>query len=326
MSNLKFKSKFFISLTFSFIWSVASAQDTYPSKPVKLIVPFAPGGTADMIGRIFAAEFGRQLNQTVVVENKGGAGGSIGARYVADAKPDGYTLLLASSSTHAANPAVYKNLTYDAVNDFTPITLMNTVPGMLSVNSTIPANTLSELISLVKINPGIYTYASSGVGGLGNLAMELFKDQSGAVINHVPYKGAGPAFTDLIGGQVSMIWEPIPAQIKYIQSGQLKPIAVADDKRSPELPNVPTFKESGFPNYDALAWNGLLGPKGLKPEILKTINVAAIKALQSPDVKLRLKDLGATVVGNSPSDFGSFIRSEVEKWKKVSSDSKISID
>lgn len=326
MSHFKNKSRWLVAIgllvTSSFVWS----QEIFPSKHVKLVVPFAPGGTADIIGRLFASELGKQLKQTVIVENKAGAGGSIGARYVADAKPDGYTLLLASSSTHAANPAVYKNLPYDAVTDFSPITLMNTVPGMLSVNAKIPAKNLAELVAYAKANPDKLTYASSGVGGLGNLAMELFKSQSGAAITHVPYKGAGAAFSDVIGGQVSMIWEPIPAQIKYIKSGQLKPIAVADDVRSAELSDVPTFKESGYPRYEALAWNGFLGPKGLPPETLKTLNIAAVNALNTPELKQKLKDLGANVVGNSPEQFSDFIKSEVAKWKKVSANSKISID
>ena len=326
MFNLKASSRIFSTLLAVVTSFAATAQDVFPSKLVKLVVPFAPGGTADIVGRIFANELSKQLNQSVIVENKAGAGGSIGARYVADAKPDGYTLLLASSSTHAANPAVYKNLPYDAVTDFTPITLLNTVPGLLSIHIKVPASNLSELVALAKVAPNNLTYASSGVGGLGNLAMELFKSQTGAPITHVPYKGARPAFSDLIGGQVTMIWEPIPAQIEYVKSGQLKAIAVADETRSAELPDVPTFKESGYPTYDALAWNGLLGPKGLQPEVLKTLNEAALRALQNPELRQRFKGLGASVVGNSHSEFGMFIAAEVSKWKKVSENANIRVE
>jgi len=239
----------------------ASAQQSdYPSKPIRMIVPFAPGGTADIIGRVFAAQLGTELGVTVVVENKAGAGGSIGTRYVADAAPDGYTILLASSSTHGTNPAVYKNLTYDASQDFTAITQLVTVPGVLSVTKDFPAADLNALIAQSKANPDKYTYASSGAGGLGNLAMELMKSMTGAHLMHIAYRGAGPAFTDVISGQVSMIWEPVPASLPYIKSGQIRPIAIAADARSPELPDTPTFKEAGLARYEANAWNGLLAP------------------------------------------------------------------
>ncbi|MGE8620892.1 MAG: Bug family tripartite tricarboxylate transporter substrate binding protein [Achromobacter spanius] len=305
----------------------ASAQQAdYPNKPVRLIVPFAPGGTADIIGRVFAAQLGTELGATVVVENKAGAGGSIGTRYVADAAPDGYILLLASSSTHGTNPAVYKTLTYDAVQDFTPITQLVTVPGVLSVTKDFPATDLNALIATSKANPDKYTYASSGAGGLGNLAMELMKSMTGAKLMHIAYRGAGPAFTDVISGQVSMIWEPVPASLPYIKSGQIRPIAIAADVRSPELPDTPTFKEAGLPRYEANAWNGLLAPKGLPDDVKKALHDASVKALNTPEVKAKLANLGGTVVAGSPEAFQEVIASDVKKWKHVAADANIRLE
>lgn len=305
----------------------ASAQQAaYPGKPIRMIVPFAPGGTADIIGRVFAAQLGTELGATVVVENKAGAGGSIGTRYVADAAPDGYILLLASSSTHGTNPAVYKNLTYDASQDFTAITQLVTVPGVLSVTKDFPATDLTSLIAQSKANPDKYTYASSGAGGLGNLAMELMKSMTGAKLMHIAYRGAGPAFTDVISGQVSMIWEPVPASLPYVKSGQIRPIAIAADTRSPELPDTPTFKEAGLPRYEANAWNGLLAPKGLPDDVKKTLHDAAVKALNTPEVKAKMASLGGTVVAGTSDEFQQVIASDVKKWKNVAADAKIQLD
>ena len=306
----------------------ASAQQAadYPSKPVRLIVPFAPGGTADIIGRVFAAQLGTELGATVVVENKAGAGGSIGTRFVADSAPDGYILLLASSSTHGTNPAVYKSLTYDATQDFTAITQLVTVPGVLSVTKDFPAADLNALIATSKANPDRYTYASSGAGGLGNLAMELMKSMTGAKLMHIAYRGAGPAFTDVISGQVSMIWEPVPASLPYIKSGQIRPIAIAADVRSPELPDTPTFKEAGLPRYEANAWNGLLAPKGLPEDVKKKLHDASVKALNAPDVKAKMASLGGTVVAGTSDAFQQVIASDVKKWKNVAADAKIQLD
>ncbi|WP_454674500.1 Bug family tripartite tricarboxylate transporter substrate binding protein [Achromobacter pestifer] len=306
----------------------ASAQQaaSYPSKPVRLIVPFAPGGTADIIGRVFAAQLGTELGATVVVENKAGAGGSIGTRFVADSAPDGYILLLASSSTHGTNPAVYKSLTYDAVQDFTAITQLVTVPGVLSVTKDFPATDLNSLIATSKANPDRYTYASSGAGGLGNLAMELMKSMTGAKLMHIAYRGAGPAFTDVISGQVSMIWEPVPASLPYIKGGQIRPIAIAADVRSPELPDTPTFKEAGLPRYEANAWNGLLAPKGLPDDVKQKLHDAAVKALNTPEVKAKMASLGGTVVAGTSDAFQQVIASDVKKWKNVAADAKIQLD
>jgi len=301
------------------------AAADYPEKPIRLIVPFAPGGTADIIGRLFADKLGQALQQTIIVENKAGAGGSIGTRFVADAPADGYTLLLASSSTHGSNPAVYTNLLYDPVEDFTPITLMETIPGVLSVTASFPADDMAGLIATLKSKPDAYSYASSGAGGLGNLAMELFKSSAGVSILHIPYKGAGPAFTDVISGEVSMIWEPIAAELPFIRNGQLKPIAIASDERSTELPDVPTFKEAGIENYDAQAWNGLLAPKGIPEAVQARLHEASVQALKDPAMVATFASIGGTVVASTPEEFREVMRNDIAKWKRVATQAGISL-
>lgn len=305
--------------------SSATAKD-YPAEPIRLIIPFAPGGTADIVGRLFAQKLGQKLDASVVVENKAGAAGAIGSRFVAEAKPDGYTLLLASSSTHAANPAIYAKLPYDAVADFTPITQIVSVPGVLSVNDEVKPATLADLVADSKAKPTQYTYASSGAGTLGNLAMELFKKTSGAEIMHVAYKGAGPAFNDVIGHQVSMIWEPLPSSLPFIKSGRLRAVAVASAQRVPEIPEVPTFAEAGIANYDVSAWNGLLGPKGMPADLTDKVYKAAVEALKDPELQQRFKELGGTVVGNSPAQFKAVMTSEIAKWKGVAASANIKLD
>jgi tripartite-type tricarboxylate transporter receptor subunit TctC len=307
--------------------SALAADAGWPTaEPIRLIVPFPPGGTADVVNRLFAQQLGKVLGASVIEENKAGAGGSLGTRFVADAKPDGYTLLGATSSTHGTNPAVYTKLPYDAVKDFTPITQVITVPGVLSVHPSVKAANLKELIALAKAQPGHLSYASSGAGGLGHLAMELFKAKAGVQIMHVPYRGAGPAFTDLIGGQVSMLWEPLPASLPHIKSGKIRPLAVATAQRSSELPDVPTFAESGVPGYAVQAWNGLLAPKGLPKDIRDKLHKASVQALADPQLRQRLAELGGTVVANTPEQFGAVILKDVTTWKQVASSSQISLD
>lgn len=308
--------------------SALAADAAWPAadQPIRLIVPFPPGGTADVVNRLFAQQLGKVLGASVIVENKAGAGGSLGTRFVADSKPDGYTLLGATSSTHGTNPAVYPKLPYDAVKDFTPITQVITVPGVLSVHPSVKAANLKELVALAKAQPGHLSYASSGAGGLGHLAMELFKAKAGVQIMHVPYRGAGPAFTDLIGGQVSMLWEPLPASLPHIKSGKIRPLAVATAQRSSELPDVPTFAESGVPGYAVQAWNGLLAPKGLPKDIRDKLHKASVQALADPQLRQRLAELGGTVVANTPEQFGAVILKDVTTWKQVASSSQISLD
>jgi tripartite-type tricarboxylate transporter receptor subunit TctC len=313
-------------MTLSSLCAVATAQGAFPDKPLKLVVPFPPGGTSDITGRILAEALSKELGQPVIVDNRGGAGGTIGARAVADAKADGYTLLLGTSSTNGTNSAVYKNLTYDAVKSFTPITRIVTVPGVLSVNSKFPAKNYAEFSALVKQSPGQFSYASSGNGGATHMAMEYFKLLSGLRIVHIPYRGTGPALNDVIGGQVPMIYDTLASSYSHIKSGSLLPIAVAAPARIKELPNVPTFAESGLPTFNADLWNGVLAPAGLPPDVLKTLHSAIVRALKTPAVIEKFAATGAYAVTDTPAAFTAIISADVAKWKKVAQFGGIAAD
>ncbi|WP_447988759.1 Bug family tripartite tricarboxylate transporter substrate binding protein [Achromobacter spanius] len=303
----------------------ATAQGSYPDHPVRLIVPFPPGGTSDVVGRIFAEALGKQLGQTVVVENRGGAGGTVGTRAVASAAPDGYTLLLGTSSTNGTNSAVYKNLSYDAVKDFTPVTQIIRVPGVIVVNKNFPAKDYAQFFALVKGAPGKYSYASSGNGGATHMAMEYYKSLSGLDMMHVPYRGTGPALNDVIAGQVPILWDTAASSMAHIQSGNLRAIVVAAKTRLPQLPDVPTFAEMGLPDYDAEMWNGLLAPAGLPKDVLAKLSDASRKALADPDVQAKYAGVGAYVVADKPEEFGAMINADVAKWKKVADFAHISV-
>jgi tripartite-type tricarboxylate transporter receptor subunit TctC len=304
----------------------ALAQGAFPDKPIKLIIPFPPGGTSDITGRILAEALGKELGQPVVVENRGGAGGTIGAGFVAAAKPDGYTILLGTSSTNGTNSAVYKNLSFDAVKSFTPITRIVTVPGVLSVTANFPAKTYADFYKLAKASPGKYSYASSGNGGATHMAMEYYKSLSGLRIVHVPYRGTGPALNDVIGGQVDMIFDTLASSYPHIKAGALIPMAVAAPQRAVELPNVPTFVETGLKSFNEGFWNGVLAPAGLPPEVLKTLHAATIRALRTPSVKERYAATGALVVEDTPEAFTALITQDVAKWKKVAEFAHITAD
>jgi len=304
----------------------AAAQTTYPDRPIRLIVPFPPGGTSDVVGRIFAEALAKQIGQPVVVENRGGAGGTVGSRAVASAAPDGYTLLLGTSSTNGTNPAVYKNLPYDAVKDFTPVTQIIRVPGVIVVNKNFPAKDYASFTALIKGAPGKYSYASSGNGGATHMAMEYYKSLSGLDMMHVPYRGTGPALNDVIAGQVPILWDTAASSMAHIQSGNLRPIVVAAKSRLPQLPDVPTFAEVGLPDYDAEMWNGLLAPAGLPKDVLAKLNDASRKALADKDVQAKYAGVGAYVVADKPEAFAAMIQDDVAKWKKVADFAHISAE
>lgn len=304
----------------------AAAQATYPDRPIRLIVPFPPGGTSDVVGRIFAEALAKQIGQPVVVENRGGAGGTVGSRAVASAPPDGYTLLLGTSSTNGTNPAVYKNLPYDAVKDFTPVTQIIRVPGVIVVNKNFPAKDYASFTALIKGAPGKYSYASSGNGGATHMAMEYYKSLSGLDMMHVPYRGTGPALNDVIAGQVPILWDTAASSMAHIQSGSLRPIVVAAKSRLPQLPDVPTFAEVGLPDYDAEMWNGLLAPAGLPKDVLAKLNDASRKALADKDVQAKYAGVGAYVVADKPEAFAAMIQDDVAKWKKVADFAHISAE
>jgi len=305
---------------------VVHAQSDYPNRPIRLLVPFPPGGTSDVVGRIFAEGLSKAIGQPVVVENRGGAGGTIGARALADAASDGYTLMIGTSSTHGTNSAVYKNLAYDAVRDFTPITQIISVPGVIVVNKDFPARDYAAFFAMVKGAPGKYSYASSGNGGATHMAMEYYKSLSGLDMMHVPYRGTGPALNDVLAGQVPILWDTAASSMPHIQAGSLRAIVVASKTRLAQLPQVPTFAEIGLPDYDAEMWNGLLAPAGLPAPILAKISDASRRALADPQVQAKYASLGARVVADPPESFAAMIRADVAKWKKVAEFARISLD
>ncbi|MCY1520417.1 hypothetical protein D9M68_551930 [compost metagenome] len=308
------------------VTGTSAAQGSYPDRPIRLIVPFPPGGTSDVVGRIFAEALARQIGQAVVVENRGGAGGTVGTRAVASAPADGYTLLLGTSSTNGTNSAVYKSLPYDAVKDFTPVTQIIRVPGVIVVNKNFPAKDYASFVALIKSAPGKYSYASSGNGGATHMAMEYYKSLSGLDMMHVPYRGTGPALNDVIAGQVPILWDTAASSMAHIQSGSLRPIVVAAKTRLAQLHDVPTFAEVGLPDYDAEMWNGLLAPAGLPADVLAKLSDASRKALAAPDVQAKYAGVGAYVVADQPEAFKAMIQADVAKWKKVAEFAHISVD
>jgi len=300
--------------------SVALAQHNpasdYPDRPVRFIVPWPPGGGTDVFARVIGEKLHQSLGQPFVVENRPGAAGNIGATYVARATPDGYTIMLATL-TLATNPALYKNIEFDAVKDLAPITLIAGVPHMLVVNPSVPANNVKELIALAKAKPGKLNYSSAGIGSPFHIAGELFKEMAGVNIVHVPYKGGGPAIMDVAGGQIDMSFANLVAVLPLVKSGKLRALAVTSSKRSSAAPDVPTMAEAGVPGYDFSSWFGAFAPAGTPHEIIVKLNHEIIKALQSPEVAKQLTAQGADLVADTPEEFSAYLKSETAKWRKV---------
>jgi tripartite-type tricarboxylate transporter receptor subunit TctC len=289
----------------------------YPTKPVRLVVPFAPGGTTDVVARITADALAPVLGQPVVIENKSGGGGAIGAMETVRATPDGYALGLANTSTTAANPAINPKPPYNPLTDFTPIVSLASSPNILAVTASFPAKDYKGFIDAVRKNPGKFTYASSGIGANSNLQMELFKMSTGTFITHVPYRGSGPALTDTVSGQVSMILDQVPTSLPFIRAGKLVPIAVAAPARLKELPDVPTFKELGLEQVNRMAYYGIYGPKGLPEEVVKRVHEGVVKAYQDPAVRKRIEETGSIVNVQGPDAFKEQIRAELAIYRKV---------
>ena len=314
------------------LWIVAAAgaahaQGAYPGKPIKLVVPFLPGGTTDIIGRAVAAELTKALGQQTVVENRPGAGGNIGAEQVAKAAPDGYTLLVCTVGTHGINQSLYGKLPFDPVKDFAPVTLVAMVPNVLVVPPSFPAGNVKDLIALVKSKPGKFNYASSGNGTSIQLSAELFKTMTGTFIAHIPYRGSSQALTDLMAGQVDMMFDNLPSALPHIKAGRLKALGLTSAKPSPALPGVPTIEQAGgLKGFEASSWFGVVAPAGTPREIVIKLQQTIAKSLGSPEMRERLVAQGAEPVGDTPEQFADYIKSELAKWAKVVKASGAKVD
>ena len=298
----------------------------YPNKPVELQVPFAPGGTTDIVARVISEPLSKALGQSVVVINKAGGGGIVCAAETARAAPDGYKLGVATVSSTAANPAINPKTPYDPINDFTPIINIAATPNIIAVNPSFPAKNYAEFVAELKKNPGKYSYASSGTGGIGHLLMELYKSLTNTFVTHIPYRGAGPALNDVVAGQVPVIFDNLPSAMPFIQSGRLIPIVVSAPNRVAGLPNVPTFKEVGLEPVNRMAYYGVLGPKGLPKDVIDKVAAAIRKTAELPDVKKRIEDTGSIIVANTPEQFAAQIKAEFDVYKQVVAKQKLKLD
>jgi tripartite-type tricarboxylate transporter receptor subunit TctC len=296
--------------------SHAFAQ-TWPAKPITLIVPFPPGGSTDIIGRVAAEGMAKELGQSVVVDNRGGAGGAIGAKAIADAAPDGYTLGIATISTHVVNPIVRSDLRYDPLKDFTFVSQIAAVPNVVSVHPAVPARTMADFIAYARANPGRLNFGTPGIGSLGHLIGETFKYSAKVEMTHVPYRGAAPALTDALAGQVQVLFDNLPSSLPHIQAGKLRALAVASEKRVASLPDVPTFAETGHPLVNDPSWFGLIGPAKLPADVAARLHAALVATLRQPDKLKRLEDTASVPVGSSPEAFRKVVADALDNTRKV---------
>ncbi|PZQ02051.1 MAG: LacI family transcriptional regulator [Variovorax paradoxus] len=303
-----------------------AAAQAYPTKPITMIVPFSAGGTTDILARIVGQALSTELGQSVVIDNRAGAGGNIGGQLAARAPADGYTLFMGTVGTHAINEALYKKMPFNPIKDFAPLSRVANVPNLLVAHPSQPFKTVPELIAYAKANPGKVNFGSSGSGSSIHLSGELFKSMAKVDMVHIPYKGSAPAVNDLLGNQIAIMFDNMPSAIQHVRAGKLRPIAVTTAKRSPELPDVPTIAESGVPGYEATSWFGLFAVAGTPAPIVTQLNKALVKVLNNPDVKAKIVAQGGEVVAETPEQFAAFIKAETAKWGKVVKDSGASVD
>jgi tripartite-type tricarboxylate transporter receptor subunit TctC len=298
--------------------STAAPGQDWPTRPITYVVPFTPGGTTDVIGRTLAQHLQPMLGQPVVVENKPGAAGAVGAAFAAKAKPDGYTLFGGTISTHAINAGLYKDLPYDPIKDFEPVTLVGFIPNALYVNAQVPVNNVQELIALLKKDPAVRTFASSGAGTSTHLAGELFGDLIGVKLTHIPYKGTPQAFQDVVGGQVTFMFDQLTAGLPLVKAGKLKLLAVTTAKRSPLAPDTPTMAEAGVKDFEMMSWQAVFAPKGTPKPIVQRLNADIVKILRTPDVRDKMAaTMGIEVVGSTPDELTALMQSEIPRWKAL---------
>jgi len=300
-----------------------SLAQPYPARPIRIVVPFPAGGNADIFARAYALKLGDAWKQTALVDNRAGAAGIIGTQFVAKSPADGYTLLFGTTGTHTTNPAVYAKLPYDPVKDFSPVSNFADSPFLLVLHPSVPANSLKELITLAKARPGQLDYASFGIGSSAHLAGEMLRTMAGINIVHVAYKGGPPALTDLIGGHVALMFNSLPAVLPVVKSGKLHALALAGAKRTPTLPEMPTFAEAGLANFEAGSWYGILAPAGTPRDVVTKLHTETVRILALPDVKQRLASEGAEAIGNTPEEFATQIRHDIARWAKVASEAMI---
>ncbi|MGL4634455.1 MAG: Bug family tripartite tricarboxylate transporter substrate binding protein [Beijerinckiaceae bacterium] len=325
MTNLSRRSILAGAAAAGVIPSVAFAQ-AFPSKPINIVVPFAPGGSTDVVARILAAKMSETLGSQVIVENRAGAGGGVGAAAVAKAAPDGHTILMGTISTHTLNPIMAKTKLFDPVKDFAPISLLATIPSVILVHPSLGVNTVAELVALLKKEPGKHSYASSGNGTPNHVAGELFKRLTGTDMQHVPYRGGGPAMNDLLGGQIKIMMDNLPPAVPHIRAGTIKALAVTVKERVPGFENIPTAIESGLKDYDVYSWNGLFAPAGTPAAVIAKLNEEANKAIKDPAVKAKLTDISALTVGTTPQQLAEFVTKELGIWEPVIKGANIAID
>ena len=318
------------AVVFALVLAVAGAPGAYaqqyPGRPIRMIVPFPPSGSTDIMARVLAQKLTERLGQQVIVDNRGGAGGTIGMELAAKAPPDGYTLMMSTSITHTVGVSLYSKLPYNVLTDFAPITMAASVPLLVVVNPSVPARSVKELIALAKARPGQLNYASPGNGTSGHLAAEMFKSMAGVDVVHVPYKGGGPAVMDLIGGQVQMLILSAVATLPHVKSGKLRALALTSLTRSPDLPNISTVSESGLPGYEVVLWYGVFAPAKTPKAIVTRLNQDVVRIMQSPEIGARLASEGGRPVGNTPEQFQEIIKADVAKWAKIVKDAGITVE